>query len=40
MSVLCLVLFNIHGIDLDETIGAILIQLSNDTNLYTVEPST
>lgn len=40
VSVLCWVLFNIHGIDLDETIGAILIQFSNDTNLYIAEPST
>lgn len=39
-SVLCLVLFNIHGIDLDERIGAILTQFSNDTNPYTVKPST
>lgn len=38
--VLCLVLFNIHSIDLDETIGTMLIQFSNDTNLFTVEPAT
>jgi len=34
------VLFNIHGIDLDETIGTRLIQFSNDTALFTVEPAT
>lgn len=36
-SVLRLVLVNIHGIDLDETIRTMLIQFSNDTNLLTVE---
>lgn len=39
-SVLCLVLLNIHNIDLDEKIGTMFIQFSNDTNLFVVEYAT
>lgn len=38
-GVCSVLVFNIHGIGLNETIGTMLIQFSNDTNLFTVEPA-